>query len=144
MHYVTFTIKEKRDGQFVLLLRNHLHKKVYEKFRSKNLNAVFNRLKEGMKLRSDHMTVLNAHVAVLEFFDRLEIKYPDAYEETFPENWNDPLDLYGQYRWELDKPGFDLIRERANLMVMLKKHSPEWIWQNRLKLVAESILKSES
>ena len=64
-------------------------------------------------------------------------------KETFPEGWTDPLDLYGQYRQELDKPGFDLDRERADLQVLLDKKGPEWVWQYRLKLVAERIFIRE-
>ena len=144
MNYVTFKIEETRNGQFVLFLHNHLQKKVFEKFRSSDLAEVFKRLKEEMKVRSDHMTALNDHASVLEFFNSIEMKYPDANEETFPKNWNDPLDLYGQYRWELEKPGFDLNRERKNIIMLLKKHGSKWIWQNRLKLITESILRNES
>ena len=143
MNYITFEIKETRDGQFILYLCNHLHQKVYEKIRSSSLDKVVHNLKEEMRVRSNHMTALNDQVDVIEFFDSIEIKYPDAHKETFPTNWNDPLELYGQYKLELNKPGFDLERERMNLMVLLKKQSPKRIWQNRLKLVAERISKRE-
>jgi hypothetical protein len=44
MNYVTFKIKETRDGQFILKLHNHHQGKVYEHFRSRNLDEVMDKL----------------------------------------------------------------------------------------------------
>jgi hypothetical protein len=76
---------------------------------------------------------------VLGFQDQLEEKYPEAKTETFPAGWKDPFDLYGEYRHELEDPRLDLDRERADLLKLLDKEGPEWVWKYRLKLVAESI-----
>lgn len=37
------------------------------------------------------------------------------------------------------KPGLDPDREKAGLQEPLDKHNPEWVWQYRLKLVAERV-----
>ena len=51
MNYVTFRIKETKDGQFVLYLHNHAQEKVYEQLRSKNLDEVVEKLKKEMEHR---------------------------------------------------------------------------------------------
>ena len=137
MNYVTFKIKETRDGQFILNLHNHHQQKVYENFRSRNLDEVVGKLKKEMECRRQYMNALSNYAPVMDGIDQLESKYSDASKETFPEGWTDPLDLYGAYGQELDKPGFDLDRERADLQVLLDEKGPEWVWQYRLRLVAE-------
>jgi hypothetical protein len=143
MNYVTFRIKETKDGQFVLYLHNHAQEKVYEQLRSKNLDEVVEKLKKEMAKRQRFMNALSNYAPVMGRMDRLEAKYPDAQAEAFPEGWTDPLELYGQYRQELDKPGFNLGRERTDLQKLLDEKGPEHIWQYRLKLVAERVFIKE-
>ena len=143
MNYVTFKIKETRDGQFVLYLHNHHQQKVYEHFRSRNLDEVVDKLKGQIEYRRHFMNALGNFAPVMGFMDKLEAKYPDAQAEAFPEGWTDPLDLYGQYRQELMKLGADLDQERADLQQLLDKHGPEWVWQYRLKLVGERVFIRE-
>ena len=139
MNYVTFKIKETKDGQFVLYLHNHAQQKVHEQLRSKNLDEVVDKLKKGMNYRTHFNNALGNYTPVFRFMDELEARFPDAGAEAFPDGWTDPLELYGQYRAELMKRGADLDRERANLREVLDKHGPEWVWQYRLKLVAERV-----
>jgi hypothetical protein len=143
MNYVTFKIKETTDGDFVLYLHNHHLQKVYEHFRSKNLEEVVAKLKGQMEYRKHFMNALSNYAPVMGFMDKLEAKYQDASKETFPEGWTDPLDLYGAYRREVDRPGFDLKQERADLQGLLDKNGPEWVWQNRRRLVAERVFIKE-
>ena len=85
------------------------------------------------------MNAMGNYAPVMGFIDKLEARFPDAGAEAFPDEWTDPLELYGQYRKELMKPGADLDRERAGLQELLDKHNPEWVWKYRLKLVAERV-----
>jgi hypothetical protein len=39
----------------------------------------------------------------------------------------------------LDGPGTDLDQERADLNGLLDKKGPEWVWENRQRLVAERV-----
>jgi hypothetical protein len=139
VNYVTFRIKETKDGQFVLYLHNHAQQKVYEQLRSKDLDEVVGKLKKEMEYRRRFMNALGNYAPVMGVIDRIKAKYPDAQEETFPEGWTDPLTLYGQYQQELKEPRFDLDRERADLQEVLDKKGPEWVWKCRLKLVAERV-----
>jgi hypothetical protein len=143
MNYVTFKIKETKDGQFVLKLHNHHQQKVYETFRSKDLDEVVSKLKKEMEYRRRLMNALINYAPVMDGIDRLESKYQDASKETFPDGWTDSLDLYGAYRKELDKPGADLDQERADLKELLDEKGPEWVWQNRQRLAAERVFIRE-
>jgi hypothetical protein len=139
MHYVTFRIKETKDGEFVLYLHNHPQQKVYEQVRSKNLDEVVDTLKKEMERRKHFNNALSNYTPVFGFMDKLEARFPDAGAEAFPDGWTDPLELYGQYRKELMKRGADLERERADLQGLLGKRGPEWVWQYRLKFVVERV-----
>jgi hypothetical protein len=139
MNYVTFKIKETKDGQFVLYLHNHAQEKVYEELRTRNLDEVVDKLKKGMDYRRHFNNALGNYTPVFGFMDKLEARFPDAGAEAFPDGWTDPLELYGQYRKELMKSGADLDRERADLQELLDVKGPEWVWQYRLKLVAERV-----
>jgi hypothetical protein len=139
MNYVTFKIKKIKDEEFVLYLHNHPQQKVYEQLRSKNLDEVVDKLKKGMSYRMHLTNAMHNYTPVFRFMDELEAQFPDAGAEAFPDGWTDPLELYGQYRKELMEPGADLNRERADLQEVLDKHGPEWVWQYRLKLVAERV-----
>ena len=66
MNYVTFKIKETRDGDFVLYLHNHHQHKVYEKFRSRSLDEVVGKLKKVMEFRRRFMNALSNYSPVLD------------------------------------------------------------------------------
>jgi hypothetical protein len=139
MHYVTFRIKETKDGQFVLYIHNHAQEKVYEQLRSKNLDEVVEKLKKEMEYRRRFVNALSNYVPVMGAIDELEAKYPDAQAEIYPEDWTDPLALYGEYRQELKEPRYDLNRERGDLQKLLDEKGPKYVWQYRLRLVAERV-----
>jgi len=139
MNYVTFKIIETPSGEFVLFLHNHAKKLVSEEFRSKNLEEVVNRLEGGMEYRKHFMNALGNYAPVLKIIDDLTEKYPDGSAEEFPEGWSDALELYGSCAQELITPKFDREKERYDLLSLLEKQSPEWVWENRLRLVAERI-----
>ncbi|UCE52542.1 MAG: hypothetical protein JSV31_25335 [Desulfobacterales bacterium] len=139
MSYVTFKIIETRGGEFVLFLHNHLQKLVTEKFRSQNLEEVVDSLKKEMRYRKHFMGALSNYIPVLNIIDSFSEKYPDASSEEFPEGWTDPLELYGCYLQELKTADLHLDKERNYLLELLKKYDPQWVWNHRIKLVAERI-----
>ena len=139
MNYVTFKIVETPSGEFVLFLHNHGRKLVSEQFRSENLEEVIKRLKKEMEYRRHFMNALGNYMPVLGTIEELKEKYPDAAAEEFPKEWTDPLELYGSCIKDLITPELDLDKEREDLLLLLEKHSPEYVWENRLRLVAERI-----
>jgi hypothetical protein len=139
MNYVTFRIKVTKDGQFILHIHNHAQHKVYEKFRSGDLDEVIDKLKKEMEYRRRFNNALGNYAPVLGFMDKLEEKFPEAQSQEFPEDWSDPLELYGVCRMEFIHPRVDLERERVDLQQLLDKHGPEYVWQHRLRLVAERV-----
>ena len=76
-------------------------------------------------------TNLGNYVPVLEIGDKLVAKYPADTGEAFPENWTDPLELYGVYLWELIDSDVDLGKERMDLQGLIDDKGPEWVWQCR-------------
>ena len=139
MNYVTFKIIETRTGEFVLYLYNHSRKLVSEQFRSKNLEEVVNRLQKSMEYRKHFMNALGNYMPVINIIEDLMKKYADGTSDEFPEDWADPLELYGPYLQDLMTPNLDLDKERSEVMVLIEKQSAEWVWGNRLNLVAERI-----
>ena len=139
MNYVTFKIIETRKGEFVLFLHNHSQKLISQVIRSQNLDEVVERLKKEMDYRKRFMSALSNYGPVLNIIDELDEKYPDGATEKFPEDWEDPLELYGCYARELAMPGFDSNKERVDLLGLLAEHSPQWVWDRRISLVAERI-----
>jgi len=140
MNYVTFKAIETKGGEFVLFLNNHSQKLVSEVCRSRDLDEVVDRLKLEMKKRKHFMNALSNYLPVLNIIDELEGKYPYGMQERFPEGWTDPLDLYGCYGKELDD---SVYRESREIEKLLQTKSPEWIWNSRLRLVAERIFIRE-
>jgi len=82
---------------------------------------------------------LQNYAPVLQARDKLEDKYPTGKGEDYPVGWTDPLDLYGVYQCELIEPGLDLNKERTDLQNLIDKKGPEYVWENRQRLVAERI-----
>ncbi len=137
MNYVTFKIIESRKGYFVLFLHNHSRKLVSEVFRSKILDEVVKKLKSQMDYRKRFMSALSNYIPVLNIIDELTEKYPDG--EEFPEDWDDPLELYGDYIKELKTPDVDLNLERRSILGFIEEHDAQWVWDQRKSLVAERI-----
>jgi hypothetical protein len=83
---------------------------------------------------------LSNYIPVLGIIDEIYEKYPpDMRNEKFPVGWTDILELYGCYLKELKDRQFDLETERRLLKELFVDHSSQWIWGNRLRLVAERI-----
>jgi hypothetical protein len=53
------------------------------------------------KMREGFKRALSNCMPVLKNIDDLDEKYPGKYKEEYPENWTDPLELYGCYLEEL-------------------------------------------
>jgi hypothetical protein len=139
MNYVTFNIIESPDGEFVLYLRNRDRKLLSEEFRSKSIDKVIEELKKKMDYRRHFLNALSNYTPVIENIDNIEAAYPGAAEEKFPEDWTDPLELYGAYVSQLREPGFDPYEECEALQGLIDENGPKWVWENRRRLVAERI-----
>ena len=61
---------------------------------------------------------------------------PQGGQESFPNGWHDPLELYGCFRRQLAPPGFDPATERVQVRQLLKGHAAQWVWRNRHRLVS--------
>ena len=136
MNYVTFKIIETQSWDFVLFLHNHDQKLISEKFRSKDIDEVVSKLKDEMNYRRHFMSAYSNYMPVFNIIENLKQKYPDGKNERFPENWKKVIELYGCYGKELDDSTYIESRE---IETLFKTKSPEWVWQNRTKLVAERL-----
>lgn len=81
------------------------------------------------------MNALSNYIPVLETVDGFD----DRGAEEFPAGWTDPLQLYGQYLEELKAQDCDMEEERRELLWLLNRKTPEWVWENRIRLVGERI-----
>ena len=74
--------------------------------------------------------------------DELTNEHPRALDEPFPEQWTDPLELYGCYQESLENREMDLTLERDAIRDLMKEdhYSPAAVWHSRLGLVAERII----
>jgi hypothetical protein len=57
----------------------------------------------------------------------------------FPEDWEDPLELYGGILEELRPGQNDLSAERVYLKELIDRYGAEWAWDNRRRLLAMSV-----
>jgi hypothetical protein len=57
-------------------------------------------------------------------------------DSTFPANWKDPMDLFGNLAQDLISAGHDLESERNNVREMVGKYGAQWVWDNRIRLVS--------
>jgi len=78
---------------------------------------------------------------VMEKIDQLHQDYPETKVEVFPENWKDPLELYGSSRKALEIEGTDVNEERQALILLMedKRFTPEYVWEIRRHLVGERL-----
>lgn len=53
---------------------------------------------------------------------------------NFPEDWQDPLDLFGSLFDGLRTSGCDLDFERENIKDLVSLYGAPWVWDNRLQL----------
>ena len=87
---------------------------------------------------------LSNYLPVIGIIDEFDEKNgSDDSPERFPENWTDPLELYGQSLKELIVRNYALEEECDELEEFLDDHSPQYVWENRRRLVAERIFIHE-
>jgi hypothetical protein len=91
------------------------------------------RMAEGFK------RALSNYLPVLKNIDDLDEKYPGKYKEEYPEGWTDPLELYGCYLNELHLTEEETAKERIAINEFIGRHNAKWVWENRMRLVAEKI-----
>ncbi len=53
----------------------------------------------------------------------------------FPEEWQDPLELYECMVDDLVNAGYNLDRERENLVELVNRYGAEWVWEHRQRLL---------
>jgi len=82
---------------------------------------------------------LSNYMPVLKIIHDISDKTEDHINETFPANWQDPLELYGSYVVALKLSEAGMKEERAGILSLLRDRSPKWVWENRCRLVAETI-----
>jgi len=102
-------------------------------------------MKDSEKKRHFNEAAIN-YLPVLDRLVQLEQDYPEAGEETFPENWKDPLELYGKYWKQLEAKFMDMDEERKALVELMEedsRYTPEYVWKNRGHLVSQRIFIDE-
>jgi len=82
---------------------------------------------------------LSNYLPVLKIIDDLGEKYPGRHQEEYPEDWTDQLELYGCYLKELHLTEEEKTKERIAINEFISRHSAKWVWENRMRLVAETI-----
>ena len=82
---------------------------------------------------------LSNYIPILKNIDDLDGKYPGKYKEEYPKGWNDLLELYGCYLSELNLSEEQKAEERTSTNEFVSRYSPQWVWENRIRLVAEMI-----
>jgi hypothetical protein len=53
----------------------------------------------------------------------------------FPEDWQDPLDLFGGLLDDFKSSGCDLDFERENINDLVSIYGAKWVWGNRTRLL---------
>ena len=61
---------------------------------------------------------------------------PYADQERFPAEWQDPLELYGRWRRQLNWPIFDPSTERLQAGQLAGRYGAQWVWHHHHRLVA--------
>jgi hypothetical protein len=60
---------------------------------------------------------LSNYIPILKNIDDIDEKNPGKYKEEYPKGWNDP----------------------PSTNEFVSRYSPQWVWENRIRLVAEMI-----
>ena len=79
------------------------------------------------KMAEGFKKALSNYIPVLKTIDDPDEKYTDQYKEEYPENWNDPLELYGCYLYEVNLSEEQKVEERATINELISRHSPQWV-----------------
>jgi hypothetical protein len=137
------SIRRTYEGQFVLIHIDKTQKFETEKHRSVDLDEVVDRLLDGHGKNNTQRRLSRDYRPVLEIIRYLVQEYPAIDDEDFPVNWTDPLELYGCIREELIGSEVNPDHERREIANLVFYKGPEWVWKNRLRLVAEKVFVSE-
>jgi len=133
-------IRRTDEGHFALVRMDKAQKKVTEKHCSGNLEEVIERLLDQHEKTRKQARSARDYGPVLDAIRNLSRDYPCLNHEDFPADWTDPLELYGCLVRELARVQIDTDAERRRLAGQIFDCGPEWIWKNRLRLVAERVL----
>jgi hypothetical protein len=79
------------------------------------------------------------YIPVLNIIDGLCEIYPERHKEEYPEGWTDPIELYGCYLKELNLSEEQKAEEKIFINEFISRYSAKWVWENRMRLVAEII-----
>jgi hypothetical protein len=137
-------IRRTEDGHFILVHKDPIHQVEKEQFRSSDLGEVMERLLDGIDQASISKAQARDYGPVVEILQDLYRGHPCYEREGFPSGWMDPLELYGCTRDELIRNPIDLAHERKKLAGLVFEKGPEWVWRNRLRLLAERISASST
>jgi hypothetical protein len=132
-------ITETDDGMFVLCITQNLKNREFEKYRSKNIEDVLEKLKSEFADNGRSNYLFRDYAPVLENIRWLVSKYPSADIEEFPADWSDPLELLGCLLPEMTGRDLKPDSERKTVAGMVFSKGAEWVWKNRWRLVAERL-----
>jgi hypothetical protein len=133
-------IRRTGEGHFTLVQMDSTQKRVTEKHCSGDLEEVMERLLDRHQETNAQSKRARDYGPVLEIIKNLPRRYPCMDHEDLPDDWTDPLDLYGCLVQELSRLQIDMDSERKKLAGLIFDSGPEWVWKNRLRLVAERVL----
>jgi hypothetical protein len=139
MNFDGLSIRRTSEGQFVLVHMDNVQKVETEKHRSTDLEEIVDRLIEGHEINHAKDNSILDYGPILAIINSLSQRYPNLDDERFPENWTEPLDLYGCICEELIRYDVDLAQERRRLAGLVFDKGPEWVWKNRVRLTAERV-----
>lgn len=138
------SIRRTHEGHFVLVHLDKIQKTEMEKHRSADLEEVVDRLLDGHEKSSIKRGGSRDYGPVMEIIRNLFQKYPYQTVEGFPTRWTDTLELYGCLREELARYNVNPDQERKEVASLVFYKGPEWVWKNRLRLVAERVFSLSS
>jgi len=132
-------IRKTDKGHFTLVQLAGSRKRVAQKHWCGALEEVIDRLLDAHEKNKSRQGHARDFGPVLEGIQTLSRRYPCLNREDYPANWTDLLELYGCLVRELDRFLVDLDSERKALAGLIFDYGPEWVWKNRLRLVAERV-----
>jgi hypothetical protein len=135
----TFRIVETEDGEFVLNRHTQSQNLDIEMYRSRDIDEVVEKIKQERGYRTHHDGGFNNFPPLLESVNSLTNKYPCHDKKDFPSGWTDPLDLYGCLVQELFSLEIEIEVERKKIVALVFSKGAEWVWKNRILLVAEQV-----
>lgn len=132
-------IRKADKGHFTLVQLDGSRKRVAHQHWCGALEEVIDRLLDAHTQNKPREGCARDFGPVLERIQTLSRRYPCLSREEYPADWTDLLELYGCLVRELDRFLVDLDSERKALAGLIFDYGPEWVWKNRLRLVAERV-----